>query len=518
MTVRPVTCFALLFLAASTSARAQTPAVLNLSRDLVANGIAAQNMVPNSPAVDARPLFQEGIAWAQKNHVPTVTADRGSYYFLVPNSVYQHVFLEGIANMTIDLQYSDLYFAGRNLLGIQLASCSNLTLKNFTVDYLQLPFTQVTVTAVNAASRTVNFTPLKSYPLPSAFNSYTPAPGAIDDGYFVFAFRNGGQLRGTGRMALSGPLNDSSLRITDDAPWSQSAQIAAIQPGDTLVIERRSGIASIFAGQCTGLTIQNVSVYASGFIGIFTGGGSAITIDHAQVIPRPGTDRLISTNADGIHLGLAGANNVISNNTVRRGCDDAIAIDGEWTAIVNAPNNGATVQVARHNTAPLPLGGSFDFIDITTATVIGTAKIVSENPAPSQQTGADGELITLTLDHAVNGLKKNFGVTASDPNLRGGGTVISGNLVEEEVFARGIYPAGVSNVTIADNLVRATNQPGILLELDDGLTYGYKTGPSSGITIQNNIVDAALGFGIPSNPLLSDAAAIDVVAYDQNFA
>jgi uncharacterized protein (TIGR03437 family) len=118
----------------------------------------------------------------------------------------------------------------------------------------------------------------------------------------------------------------------------------------------------------------------------------------------------------------------------------------------------------------------------------------------------------------VNGLQKNFGVTATDPNLRGGGTVISGNLIEEEVFARGIYPAGVSNVTIADNMVRATNQSGILVELDEGLTYGYKTGPSTGLVIKNNIVDAALGFGMPSNPVLGEGAAINVVAYDQNFA
>ena len=50
---------------------AQTSTVLNLSHDLVAKGIASQNMVPDSPGLDARPLFQ-----------PTVTVDRGSYYLL----------------------------------------------------------------------------------------------------------------------------------------------------------------------------------------------------------------------------------------------------------------------------------------------------------------------------------------------------------------------------------------------------------------------------------------------------
>jgi len=507
-----------LVLAGLSSVSGQPSAVLNLSHDLVSKGIAQQNMAPDTPGLDSLPLFQAGVNYASKNHIATVTADRGSYYFLTQNSDFQHVFLYGITNVTIDLQYSDLYFANGNILGIQLDNCTNVTLKNFTADYLHLPFTQVTVTGVNPPTRTIRFTTLSGYSLPSSFNSYTPLSSYIDDGFFVFDFRGGQQWSGTGRMAVAGPLNDSSITITDTAPWSQSAQIATIQPGDTLVIERRSGIATIFSSQSSGLTIQNVSIYASGFIGVLIYGASSSTVDHVQVIPRPGTTRLIATNADGIHFGTSGANNVVSNNTIRRGCDDAIAIDGEWSAIVQAPNNGPTVQVARHNTPPLPLGESVDFINITNATVIGTATIVSETPPPGRQTGAAGELITLTLDHTVNGLQMNFGVTPTDPGLRGGGTVIRGNLIEEEVFARGIYPAGVSNVTITDNLVHATNQSGILVEMDEGLAYNYKTGPSTGLVIRNNMVDSALGFGMPSNPVLGEGAAITVVAYDQNFA
>ena len=48
----------------------QTPSVLNLSHDLVTNGIATQNMTPNMPALHARPLFQAGINYALKNHIP----------------------------------------------------------------------------------------------------------------------------------------------------------------------------------------------------------------------------------------------------------------------------------------------------------------------------------------------------------------------------------------------------------------------------------------------------------------
>jgi uncharacterized protein (TIGR03437 family) len=507
-----------LILAVTGSAFAQTPAVLNLSHDLVANGIASTDMAPNSPSLDSRPLFPAAIAYASRNHIATVTADRGNYYFLTTNSAYQHVFLDGISNVTVDLQYSDLYFAQGNVIAIHANNCVNLTLRNFTVDYLQLPFTQLTVTAVNPAFRTINVKRIGNYRSLTSFNSTTIPPGVNDDGYYAFAFRGGVELRTTGRMQAASPTDDGSIQFTSTDPWAQSANLATIQPGDTLVFNRRAGSGTIFANTSPGFTVQNVAVYAAGFIGVNTIYGSAITIDHVQVIPRPGTDRLISTNADGIHLNWSGANNVISNNTVRRGCDDAIAIDGQWYAIVNAANNGASVQVMRRGPSPLPIGSSFDFIDITTAAVAGTATIQAEVPPPAQQTGATGELVTLTLDHTIAGLQANFGVTPSDPTLRGSGSVIRGNLVQEEVFVRGIYTPGVENVTITDNMTESTNGPGILVEQDEGLSYTYKTGPSSGIVIKNNIVDHALGFGTPSVGLLDGAAAINIVAYNQNFS
>jgi uncharacterized protein (TIGR03437 family) len=494
----------------------QTPAVLNLSHDLVANGIAAQNMTPNTPTLDARPLFQAGINYASKNNIPMVIADPGSYYFLTLNSQFQHVYLNAISNVTVDLQHSDLYFAHGNIMAIDINEAVNLTLRNFTVDYTQLPFTQVTVTAVNATAQTIGVQQLESYPLPSYLNSVAIPSNYSNDGYFAYIFRNGVQLRTTGRMPVSSPVSDSSIQITGTDPWTTPSQLATIQPGDILVLELRAGIGTISSANSTGLTVQNVSIYASGFIGVHTSYGSAITVDHVQVIPRPGTDRMISTNADGIHLGYAGANNVITNNTVKRGCDDAIAIDGQWSAIVNAANTGASVQVMRHNNTPIAVGESLDFINVTSAATIGTATVVSENPPVSQQAGTGGELITLTLDHAIT-LATNGGVTPTDPNLRGNGTVITGNLVEQQTFGRGIYPAGVANITIANNMIEATNEGGILVEQDEGLSYDYKTGPSSGITIENNIVNNALGFGIPSNPVLTLAGAINVVAYNQNF-
>jgi hypothetical protein len=163
------------WLIATAQVFAQTPATLNLSHDLVSNGIAKSNMTPDSPTLDSRQLFEAGVNYANSHHIPTVTVDRGRYYFLTQDNANQHVNISA-SNLTIDLQYSDLYFANGNAVGLVCNLCSGMTLENFTLDYINLPFTQVQVTGVNSTARTITYQTISGWPSPSSLNSFaTPA-------------------------------------------------------------------------------------------------------------------------------------------------------------------------------------------------------------------------------------------------------------------------------------------------------------------------------------------------------
>jgi hypothetical protein len=87
------------FLLLSTIANGQT--VLNLSRDLVARGIAATDLTPNSPTIDARPLLTQAITYAQQNGIGTLIADRGNYYFLSLANPQTHLQITGAANLIL---------------------------------------------------------------------------------------------------------------------------------------------------------------------------------------------------------------------------------------------------------------------------------------------------------------------------------------------------------------------------------------------------------------------------------
>lgn len=487
---------------------------LNLSHDLVNDGIAAANMTPGEPSLDSRPLLEAAIAYAGTNGITNLIADPGAYYFLSLHNPNTHVLIDGASNMQVDFQNSDLLFAFSNVSAIECSNCSSVTLQNFTVDFQQLPFTQVTVSSVNAAAQSFTYQTIPGYQDPAAFNTNRAPDGS--DAIFMFIFRDGVPIQQVGRLSASRPVSGGVIAISDvNDPWATATALASILPGDTVVFSDRSGNPAINIVNGENVTVEDVSIYSSGQIGMYFGRTNGAIADHVQVIPKPGTTRLISTNADGIHTSFALGANVFTNNTVRRTCDDALAISDSWLATVTNVN-GTTVTVSRNYGSPFPPGVAISFIDPTTAAVIGSATISSETPPYAQQSLTAGETVTLTLSQALPGLAANYGVVDVDPAKLGSGSEIAYNTVQEGVFSRGVWLAGVENVSVHDNYIQRTSSNGIFVqELNADNT---DAGPSSGITIQNNLVDSSIAYANVSHGVTFAAASIYTVSQNSQNA
>lgn len=495
----------------------QSGGVLNMSRDLVANGIASSNMQPDSPSQDARPLFEKAVAYAVQNNIATVTADPGSYYFLSLHAgTTAHGYLNAVSNITIDWHNSDLYFASSNHAAITCANCTAVTMQNFTVDFQQLPFTQVTITAVDAAGGKLMFQPIAGYQQPSDFNTNRAPDGS--DAIWVFVFRNGAPLSTVGRLAGARSATGNTITITStSSAWSNQAALSTIQPGDVAVYTDRSGPPALNFVQGSNITVRDVSVYSSGQIGLYFGRTVAPIADHVQVIPRPGTTRLISTNADGIHISFARGAATYSGNIVRRTCDDALAIAAEWLATVSQSPTGTSatqLMVARSIVGvPFPEGATVSFVNPADATVAGSATIQSESPPSSSQTLAAGETVTLTLDKAVPGLAAGYEMIDAAPDRHGSGSVLANNVVQQGVFSRGIWLSGVENVSVHNNWIGQTSKIGIFVEqltAPPGSGNLLDTAPSSNVTIQNNYVDSSMSYGGLSEGPIVEGGSIQV--------
>src|ERR1700722_19100800 len=196
--------------------------ILNLSENLVSLGISAQNLAPNQPTLDAGPLVIQGVNYAVAARIPIVAVDPGAYYFLSLQSSTAHVAFTNISNLTIDFAGSDLYLAHPNYQGIVFNVCTSLTLQNFTIDYSPLPFTQVSVTSVNAAGRTIGFSTISGWQPPSALN--TSLNGSLPDTLYFFIFRNGQPALGVNQLQAQRPFGANSFIVVNNGlPWEATS-------------------------------------------------------------------------------------------------------------------------------------------------------------------------------------------------------------------------------------------------------------------------------------------------------
>ena len=313
----------ILFLAPSLGLGQTT--TLNLSRDLVRLGISTSDLAPNQPSLDAGPLLLQGVNYAKTRGISLVTVDPGAYYFLSLQFVDRHVTLARLNNMTIDFQGSDLYLGRVEHIGISLIDSTNTVLKNFTIDFTQLPFTQVSVISVDPSQRQVRFQVPPGWQHPSAFNTPLNASGNAELVY-VFIFRNGQPAPGLSRMQAQRPFGEDRFALVNTgSAWETAAILARIKPGDIAVLTARGVGEPVRVDRGEGITLQNIKIFSSGINGLSVGESAHTLVERVYVMPRPGTDRLISSNADGITLSQPGDGNTVRLSRSVRTLDDGFS-------------------------------------------------------------------------------------------------------------------------------------------------------------------------------------------------
>ena len=459
---------------------------LNLSRDLVRLGIAAENLAPNKPSFDARPIFQAALQYVKTHHTSLLTVDPGAYYFLTPQQSNAYLSFPALSNLTLDLAGSTVYFADAFLQGFSLTDCQHVTLTNFKVDFLKPPYTYVQLAAVDATNRKFTYKTMPGWPDPATLTS----PSGISVVPWVVAFRGGHILPETSRMRVAQPIAGNVLSLVPaKTPWTQSATLATFQPGDTLVVTQRGGLPPVNVMRGDSITISHATFYGSGVIAVLFNTSSNSTVDQVDVMPRKGN--LTSANADGIHFVDSGPNNHIRNCYVTGTLDDALVIDSYDIAatLADTPKGATQITVRRRAYDHFPNGTIVNFIDPNSANELAGGTIVSQNP-PDPSSPVFGGTVTLTFNRELPALARGSGVSFATPAQRGFGSSIENNRVGEVPFGRGIWIGGSEGVTIKDNHIGSTSNGGIVVYEDN---KSYPTPPAHDILIRNNVVEDSLG-------------------------
>jgi hypothetical protein len=457
---------------------------LNLSHDLVPLGIAATNMTPNQPALDAGPLFMQGVAYAKSHGIATVVADPGAYYFLsvVDNT---HVAVAGIDNMTIDFQGAELIFSRPLYYGLIVYSSTNATLQNFTVDYQPLPFTQVRVASVDIPNAQIQYLVEPGWQNPSAFNAVQPMPGAGPPSMQVHMFRSGQPV--LARLFTQRPFSGDHFAVVNTAP----ATLQAVRVGDVAVLLMRGGADAINTNHCTGCTLRNITVFSCGCGGsaVQASPAESVVMERIYAIPKPGTDRLVSAISAAV-IGLAGPNNQIRLSRGIRTTDDAFWFYGRVVGTVqNQPGSRiVTAEAGSGFTAlgygdTIPNGSPVNFQRHSDGVILASAIVVSQGAASGQP-----PRVTYTVDRDLPGNLLGTVMYTTDANINGANSILERSTSQSQSCCKGTYFAGAANSTARGNYLRHSAFAGVFLV--QGMTPGDPpTPPLVNFSVTRNVID-----------------------------
>ncbi len=219
-----------------------------------------------------------------------------------------------------------------------ISGCNRFTVRDLTIDYDPLPFTQGTITAFDkkAVEITVKVDP--GYPDDAALLA------AFTDGFFKVMDRHNRALKTGARDFLSPAhatrLSDGLIKV--QLHWSANDRFPSQLPvavGDVVTIAN-GGAHAIAIDSSVATSLIDLKLLASPGMGIIENGGEGtMMLQKVSVVPGPRpkgatTDRLISTNSDGSHFTAVAHGPTIEDCSFANTSDDAINVHGFYYYVV----------------------------------------------------------------------------------------------------------------------------------------------------------------------------------------
>lgn len=260
------------------------------------------------------------------------------------------------------------------------------------------------------------------------------------------------------------------------------------------MVSDQGGRPAIFVDSSIGLMLQRVTVYASSLVAIALNNVRSTSVEGVVVEPRPGTPRVVSSNADGLGFQQAGEQNRVRDSSIRRPQDDGISANTLALALVKEQPAPQAVLVARR----LPFGSGIPvyFVDPSTALPVANAVVESQSSLPSGD-------VEVHLDRPLPGLAAGSAMLDGDPNHRGSGLIIEGNRIEDVLLGRGVSLWGLVDVVVRGNQIRNTQMAGIDPLQRVGAT-DWICGPNERIEVRENVLERAnVGFELITPEMLS---------------
>ncbi|MBE6904439.1 MAG: right-handed parallel beta-helix repeat-containing protein [Ruminococcaceae bacterium] len=409
-------------------------------------------------------------------------------------------------NIEIDGNGASLVFT-KTTVAMSIRDGVNLTVRNLTIDYDPLVFTQGVVTGISGDRVTVKID--AGYRSDASFlNNKSGNDGNIWSN--IHNAQTGAVLENTPHSyAFNNAVEKGNGVIEIRRIFGEENGGRALSVGDHISLFHR-GPGTITVSNCNSTSFIDVSLYASpGFALNESSGEGNMYLKNFKVVPGPKpkgatAERLRSSNGDATHFGNVKKGPTFDNCKITHCGDDCINIQGFFFHVLQV--NGNKLTVSPKWETPLKVGETVEGYKDDGYVSTGTAKITAfeekrdsawRSKIIAAYKNYDQSLADDTLIYIIT-LDKNLGVQAGD-HITSLDRIGSGAVVKNSYFglnrARGIVVKG-SNILIENNTFESTTHPAIVAHAD---ILWCESGFPTNVTIRNNKINAS---AISSNMIL----------------
>lgn len=428
--------------------------------------------------------------------------------------------LRRLDGVTIDGNGATLVLT-RPVHALRLSDCRKVTVKNLTIDYDPLPFTQGVITSVSPDFRQVEFTIDEGYPdLTAPF-----AAGRLH------LFTGDGKMWKREAADLYGKTEILDAR---HGRFRAGKPEPAFAPGDRVALNLRKNGAVYLTG-CGSIRFENFTIYTCpslGFCNRFSEGGDELVNVKLTRGPRPKgakADRLLSTCADGLNYAYIRRGPKLVNCDFSFMGDDSVNLHAVALPVVKMLNKN-TFDTLR----PYPPegfariirpGDKLRLLDPSSYAILGEAVVEKFRPSPRKY---DLETLKRFYFNRGEGLKEQ---TAYEITLAPGGMPVREGLFFD------IPAIGANGFEIRDSYFHDHRGRGLRIMASDGVIennrferikhaaitvgaeYGFwrEAGWVKNIQIRNNVI-RDVGCNMMLQPDSYANGAISVFARLENYA
>jgi len=336
----------------------------------------------------------------------------------------------------------------------QFHACTNACVRGVTIDYDPPPFIQGSITAVDAKLGAFELNVDEGYPEPDA-ERLTHKWGVVIE-------------RKSRRFKPGTPsvVQVSEFTHVGDRRWritlKDTAVARTLADGDAFVMrDGGEGYAFMFGG-CAGATVERVTIHASPSLCMaFVQCEGDLAVRRVNVRPRPGSTRLLSGNADGIHCQMVRKGPLVEDCHFEGMTDDGMNTYDKTHMVTKVVS---PAELHLRDASGIRVGDRIQVMDPHTGLVRGEARVAAI---------ANGR--QLTIDPPIAGVRTSSNVLAGitsmtnhldadvvfNLNACGAGYIIRRNTFRD-FRGRGLVLRGVQGL-IENNVFERTSGPGIVI-------------------------------------------------------